>query len=1442
MPASESNAAVVELAEEFLARYRAGERPPLSEYTDRHPHLAAEIREVFPAMAMMERIAIADRSLASAPTACAPAAGPALRQLGDYRILREVGRGGMGIVYEAEQVSLGRHVALKVLPGSWMLNPTYLERFRREAKAAARLHHTNIVPVFGTGEARGTHFYAMQFIRGEGLDKVLADLHRLRGGPAAGPAVAETVTIAAHLASGGFTPADTAFDVTEPATDVTRTGLSGSRPNAAYYRSVARVGLQVAEALDYAHRQGVLHRDIKPSNLLLDLQGTVWVTDFGLAKADGDDLTHTGDIVGTIRYMAPERFDGRSLAQGDVYSLGLTLYEMIAHRPAFEAANRAKMVEQVLHATPAPLRRADPHVPRDLETIVRKAAARDPKDRYPTAGALAEDLRRFLSDRAVLARRATPVETAWRWCRRNPAVAGLLTAVAALLIVVAAGSMVASLRLRAALDDSEAHRRDAVEAKSKTEQQRWEATFEQAKANRISHRPGQRFRTLELLRQCAADAPALHLPAERRAELRDAVIATLAMPDLYFEPVTGFATDDRADFDGRLEQVARVDARGTCSIRRTADDVETFRIDGPAGATVPVFARSGRYLVLFRDGGETELWARGDGTWARRLTIRNVKNVCFDRKDRLVAFSDIDGRLSVYELPTAERKYTLAPETIRDGLRVDFHPTEPVVACASYFSPVVQVRDLRTGKVLASHSGRALCNPIWHPDGRRLIVPEGEGGKILDLAWDPAGQALRRWRTLSVEANGTMVELNPAATQMAVIGWNGIMRLFHYETGRLLFEAPAAWRSTTPRFSPDGERLAGAVERQGGPLGVWRVAGNNYRTLLHEPAAAALGFDAVAVHPDGRLMAAGVRHLGVGLWDLVTGRRLAYLPQPDTNAVHVAFDESGALYTTSWAGTFRFPVRPDGDNGYTVGPPEILPFGRGHGELAVTPDGRVRAKGYGHGYGEGPYAGVWVQFANRPVAVSLERAERGSVVAVSPDSRWIACGRHNGNIKVWRVTDGKPEWVTELPGVGAFCRFSPDGRRLWAGLAGGRLYSVGDWTPGPACEGLSCAFSPLGNLLATTRPTGVAILSDSRTGAELARLEDPDLDLSGPPAFSPDGALLFLPTALKGRGIHVWDLRRIRRVLREMDLDWDAPELPPERLTRPLTHADFVEPGRTRLPADWKPPGSSADPDKWRREVAAYTVAIALQPANPEMLRRRGAVLYRLKLTEEALADLNQALALRPGDIAARHWRGLAYEELKRWADADADFSAVLARRPKDSVMLAHRGRCRVELDRPAEGVADLERSLAVKPDQPGVRRFLGVTCNNHAWILLTGPKEKRDPAAGLVYAEKAATLFPQDHFFLNTRGVALYRNGRYAEAVTALEGSLSAGKGQLVAFDLYFLAMAHARLGRPAEAQDCFDRAEAWVAAQRNLPAQHAAELKAFATETAVVLQSGQD
>ncbi len=530
MSSSESHSALVlELAEEFLERYRQGQRPSLKEYADRHPDLAAEIREVFPAMALMENIALADESLAGGETPPGGGSPPeVLQQLGDFRIIREVGHGGMGVVYEAEQVSLGRHVALKVLTRKMLLEARQRRRFEREAKAAAKLHHTNIVPVFGVGEQDGLPYYVMQFIQGLGLDEVLDELKRMQGGTPAATASAgdlrvarkdvSAVEVARSLMTGEFHPAEEPDEPSEPlATGPTApesgAKLSGSftlssssltLPGAgsaargkakklSYWQSVAGVGVQVAEALAYAHNQGILHRDIKPSNLLLDTAGTVWVADFGLARAQEEEgLTHTGDIVGTLRYMPPEAFEGRADARGDLYSLGLTLYELLALRPAFEEKDRQQLIKRVTTEEPPRLDRLNPQVPRDLVTIVHKAIDREPEQRYPSAAALAADLQRFLDDEPIKARRVSARERLWRWCRHHPGVASLTAALVLVLVGVTLASVLAAARFdrlarqqAAAAADERQARQAADEAKEHEAalRQQAEEAQKQAEAN-----------------------------------------------------------------------------------------------------------------------------------------------------------------------------------------------------------------------------------------------------------------------------------------------------------------------------------------------------------------------------------------------------------------------------------------------------------------------------------------------------------------------------------------------------------------------------------------------------------------------------------------------------------------------------------------------------------------------------------------------------------------------------------------------------------------------------------------------------------------------------------------------------------------------------------------------------------------------------------------------
>jgi serine/threonine protein kinase len=425
---------------EYLDALETGQPDDRAALLERHPDLADDLRAFFARAEQVQGLAAPLRATAAVGSSSADAAaGSAQRSFPRlpaelFRIVREVGRGGMGVVYEAVDLSLGRRVALKVLRGEDQADPRALERFRREARIVARLHHTNIVPIFQVGAFEGMHYFTMEFIEGRGLDRIL---HDLRQPPATANALADrtrpltpppTSAAPASGASGAKVQDSTAV----PMSDGNGT-LSHDR-----YRFVARLGVDVAEALAHAHEHGVLHRDIKPSNLLLDQQGAVWVTDFGLAKEGPDALTAPGEVVGTLRYLAPERFSGQIDERSEVYSLGATLYELLTLRPVHDESDRARLMARVLHEEPVRPRQLDRRMPRDLETIVLTALAKDPARRYPTARALADDLRRFLADAPIQARRAGVLERGWRWCRRNPGIAST-SALATLALLIGLG-------------------------------------------------------------------------------------------------------------------------------------------------------------------------------------------------------------------------------------------------------------------------------------------------------------------------------------------------------------------------------------------------------------------------------------------------------------------------------------------------------------------------------------------------------------------------------------------------------------------------------------------------------------------------------------------------------------------------------------------------------------------------------------------------------------------------------------------------------------------------------------------------------------------------------------------------------------------------------------------------------------------------------------------
>jgi eukaryotic-like serine/threonine-protein kinase len=1439
------------LAEEFVERQRRGECPSFSEYTRKYPELAEAIADLFPALLMMERVKpdadgrpASGRLAASAPTHLGT---PARGQLGDFRILREVARGGMGVVYEAVQESLGRHVALKILPLSGRLSSTEIQRFQLEARSAARLHHGNIVPVYGVGEHEGVHYYAMQFIAGHGLDAILDDLRGLHGlapgstdrrrndrasSPTAGQS--GSIALARSLLTGALEKAGHAdgdaktrsastalpqiVDETLMGPRVTVGAPSGPiQPNSdepvrptegndgrrtpdpaspddsslslatevQFYRSVARIGLQVADALAYAHQQGVLHRDIKPSNLLLDAAGTIWITDFGLAKVEGSDgPTRTGDIVGTVRYMAPERFDGWSDRRSDVYSMGATLYELLTLRPLYPRASQGELIEKVLHESPDLPRKLDPKVPRDLETIVLKAIAKEPAGRYATAGALREDLRRFLDDRPILARRTTTIEQSWRWCRRNPLLAAALTTAAAAVVTLAVVSSVMAWKFREQRDQVRQSEAQERLARIDAREQLFQALFDRARAQRFSRQTGQRFESLSALERAAAIARELRLPAERLERLRDEAIACLALPDLRPEPGSRVIRRppgaEWVAFDATMTRYALRFRNGTIQVRRVDDDQEVarFRARGDREAVVFLFSPSGRYLATNHhpDYGVT-VWDVERGSALIDDPVRSSwAAAAFSPDSRRIAIAHPEGEVVVYDLATGQPR---RPWRIPGVRYLAFSPDGTKIAAtrslASAFECLIVAAE--TGRTVRSIPLRAMATAAWSPDGTTLATAD-EDRKI--QLWD-AATGVRR-TTLEGHINGGLsAGFDPSGTLLQSDGWEGRLWLWDPVLGRPWLNEPGI-SVIDGHFSHDGRMVVSNEDR----LTTYQVEpALEYRTLAHEPPAE-IGYGCVAIRPDGRLLALGTSS-GVVLWDIAAGSQLAFLPIG--RADNLRFEVSGDLLTSGSIAVQRWPIRVHaGRREFRIGPPERLPLPVGSEEIAEDRSGRVVA-----------LAGrntTYVQTAARGFLVQPLDDVRS--VAVSPDGEFLVTGSHGKTgAHVWRVRDSECVAHLEIEGL-VRVEFSSDGRWLLTRNPPCRLWEAETWREARQIGGFGLGFTPDGKLLAVQDANRVIRLVESQTGRTVARLESPDGCGAWAATFTPDGSRLVVSTR-DGPAVHIWHLRAIRAHLAAMGLDWDWPAYsgddPAIRSAPPLP----------LVQVDYGPLAGHIEHYTESAEalVERYTARLKDDPNNAEAHHHRGHALVNLRRTPGALDDFTEAIHVRPNDAHLRSSRGEGYAILQRYEPA----------------------------------IADLEAALALEPVAPTTRDLLAMCRNNLAWELASGPDSGRDLARALRLVERAVESDPARGIFLNTLGVVQYRMGRYDAAIATLERNLAKNRGQLAGYDLVFLAMAHHRLGHRREARACYDRALQWIGRQNDLSKQNAEELAAFRAEADAVL-----
>jgi len=1092
---------------------------------------------------------------------------PLPRAIPGYEILEELGRGGMGVVYRACQLRLERVVALKMLLCGAHASTERRLRFRAEADAIARLQHPGIVQVYDFGEQEGVPFLVLEFMNGGSLEK------RLSGKPL-------------------------------------------------HPRQAAELVETLARAVDHAHGQGIIHRDLKPANILIRDEGRgerderddkedsalagfiPKISDFGLAKQEHADLTSVGNVLGTPSYMAPEQAAGAANAIGpaaDIYALGAILYELLTGRPPFVSASALETLEQVRSREPLAPGKLTAGLPRDLETICLKCLEKEADKRYSGARALAEDLRRYLDGRPVLARPTGAWGRTWRWARRNPGWAAMIASLAGLLLISACGATALSVW--------------ALRAEGQTKEKLFESRISEARALTLSRRPGQRFESLALLDEAGKIANMLRLPPSRRDEVRNGALAALSMPDLYPEKTwQGFPEGSAyVDIDDGLAIYARTDRNGNCSVRRVADDSEVLSIQGPTRAgpeNWPFLSRDARFLAFRQARGGLQVWQIDLDQPRKLLTAEKVIWVDFHPRLAQVALAHENGSIDLHDLNSG-KKTSLPPDELAHEVAIALHPSEPLVAVASYLARVVKIRDFSTGEVIKSLDipSSGGFHVAWHPKGHTLAV---SGGGVIRL-FDRATFACR----LTIAASGGGGErlyFNHAGDRLATFGWNCAVQLYDVATGQVLFRLPNARPIFALRFDRDDRRLAGFIE--GDRLGIWQVGdGREYRTLVRRSIPGDGTYLGASVSPDSKLLTVSMAD-GVGLWELDSGRELEFLPLKQTRFVHFEPGPNSSLLIGDDSGTFRWPIQSDpAQPGLKrIGPPEALalPAGSPPGQ---SRDGRVLASACRAVGVFEPWAGGWILHADRPdqplhLAAGIDLWN----LSVSPDGRWLVTGQQStGRIQLWNAATGK--FQRTLSEEGDSARFSPDGKWLSIGAKQGRLIEVGTWQDGIKL-GNAARFSPDGRMLAVWTDTAALRLVETDTGREFARLEDPDFEITHELLFTPDGSRLI--TVHHTKGVHLWDLRLLREELAQRGLDWDA-----EPAVSAAPHAESLR-------VQWV----RGDYERLRdlQKSANYDLAVRAAPSLAQRWFLRASYRRLAGHHEQALADFRKAVELRPND------------------------------------------------------------------------------------------------------------------------------------------------------------------------------------------------------------------
>jgi eukaryotic-like serine/threonine-protein kinase len=1070
----------------------------------------------------------------------------------------------MGVVFAARQISLNRMVAIKLLARHLATDAKFAERFAREARSAARLQHPHIVAVFSNGSEQGFSYYSMQLVEGKNLAEVLTGVKRLleddahsasdhddyprrllstdasrfssspvtRGTPTKIPSsIGETAepssgkTLIAHKGN----KTDVVRDSSKQSSS--RISMSENRSKReAYYKNIATLARDVAWALEYAHQQGTVHRDIKPSNLILDKSGQIWITDFGLAKLDSEQrMTQVGDILGTLRYVAPEQLDGVTAPSCDIYGVGVTLYELVTLQPAWSGNNHAQIMQRVRSDSVVRPRFVEPAIPRDLETIILTAMARNPADRYRSARELGDDLERFCNDQPIRARKPSSVESLLRWSRRNRLAAASIVSVLFLAaVVVPAITISYSMMWRNEATRAQNAEKNTKIANENSQQQLAESLIQQARAVRetgtISAREDS-IKALQTANQVLNElSPELGRSLSHDAQLREEAVAALALPA--FREAFPFSLKetkkDLSSFiyadDSLLVFRENLGERVVTAIYDTQDLTKPIR-QFDVNADLAELNRQKTHLLThanFHDKlMDLAIWEIKSGKKLWGVRAPPYQGQFSPNHDHLIAI-DQTGRPVIVELETGKaRRGPIVCDPSRIPL-VYCNPSTEILALL--YQDHVEIRNFSDARILRKirvpKREVVFENACWSPRDNWFAVKSTDGNIQV---FDPKSWEISRNLKAHV-VGGSKFSTTADGRYLETKTWNKRIQIFDLNSGECVANIAPEFDGQFLNFS---NYLIGPLYDGIHSKMLELVPSNVYiqhavsPDVMFEPRE-------LSVSPDGRLVIVNISSGELVAIELESGRQLMIPGRVSS----LSFDGKGDLWGLTSGQLIRWPL---------ISSADVIQFGEpipvsqivGHA-FAVDPTGKYFVWNQNGGVASGTIDQI----------AGAQRKHGNDVrkVAVSSDLKWIVGSGHWYNGCWVYETNSDRSWDLAPKSKGTVPSFSADGKFLALTLPGEalHLYRCGEWekplmTWGPAIG--QPPFSPDGRLLAISFDVESISLIRLEDLQIVQRLTHPEEQTVISLAFTPDGTRLLF-TSEESNCVHEWNLGVLKK---EMD-------------------------------------------------------------------------------------------------------------------------------------------------------------------------------------------------------------------------------------------------------------------------------------------------------------------